>query len=194
MFARFQCGRKNYPWKFRAWLGPASRLVWGAKEGAVFRQHARSRWKWRGLLASSPLGRNTEGWRKREVRMPMNRPMRSRQKQQSIISQTCGIRLQKNLLIHKLTLDVKCSRCRLKINALRTDTRQWMNSRFVVPPRALRKMFWGFATFAGKFQQTLVLISTQRPDLPLNRDNSPPTAMTFAEQEARLNPDLTQIH
>ncbi|KAL1273326.1 hypothetical protein QQF64_029188 [Cirrhinus molitorella] len=41
-----------------------------------------------------------------------------------------------------------------------------------------------FVTFAGKFQQTLVLISTQRPDLPLNRDNSPQTAMTFAEQEA----------
>ncbi len=105
----------------------------------------------------------------------------------------------KNLLINTEESEcwpyVKCSLCRLKNHHVKNRYgSEWTLSRFVLPPRELRKMFWGFVTFAGKFQQTLVLISTQRPDLPLNRDNSSQTAMTFAEQEARLNPDLTQIH
>lgn len=46
-------------------------------------------------------------------------------------------------------------------------------------------------TFGGESSsKTLSLISTQRPDLQLNRDSSPQTAMTFCRAGGKVKPGL----
>lgn len=167
----FRC--RNCPCKFHTFT---HRLDSGAKESAVFRQHA-SRGGNQGCCWGETLRDGGSGRCACQWIVPWDPDRNSSLLCLRHVASDCK-KKQKNLLIH---IEER-GRWPKMGNVLDSDlihhvknSRGWTLARFVVPPRELRKMLWDFVTFSGKFQQTLVLISTQRPDLPLNRDNFLPS-------------------